>query len=82
MVSDRSTSGCDSRPQGGADYSRTPCLGFCTTALGDDVCKSCGRTFEEIAGWITMGTAEKSAVWARLKRDGFLEKQRIRLKKS
>lgn len=44
----------------------SPCLGYCTTALGDDVCKSCGRTFEEVNSWITMSKEEKDAVWHRL----------------
>ena len=58
---------------GHQDY---PCLGFCTTALGDDVCKSCGRTFEEVNRWIVMAPEEKAAVWERLNENGWWETQR------
>ncbi|MBU2723420.1 DUF1289 domain-containing protein [Acidithiobacillus ferridurans] len=49
----------------------SPCLGFCTTALGDDVCKSCGRTEEEVLNWITMTKEQKASVWERLLADGW-----------
>lgn len=26
----------------------SPCVARCSTALGDAVCKGCGRTFEEV----------------------------------
>ncbi len=48
-----------------------PCLGFCTTALGDDVCKSCGRTFEEVCDWNFMTIAQKQRVWDRLMENGW-----------
>ena len=54
----------------------SPCLGFCTTALGDDVCKSCGRTFEEVTRWIIMSPEEKAATWKRLDENGWWEAQR------
>ena len=57
----------------------SPCLGYCTTALGDDVCKACGRTFVEVSRWIVMTPEEKAAVWLRLNQNGFWEKQRDRL---
>ncbi len=57
----------------------SPCLGFCTTALGDDVCKSCGRTFEEVTFWISMTEDQKKSVWDRLNKDGYWEHQRIKL---
>ena len=60
----------------------SPCLGYCTTALGDDVCKACGRTFVEVSRWIVMTPEEKAAVWLRLNQNGFWEKQRIRLQKT
>lgn len=59
----------------------SPCLGYCTTALGDDVCKACGRTFEEVTNWIIMTPEEKAVVWKRLNQDGFWDKQRHRLRK-
>jgi predicted Fe-S protein YdhL (DUF1289 family) len=51
----------------------SPCRGFCTTALGDDVCKSCGRTFEEVCGWNQFTPEQKAACWERLRREGWLE---------
>ncbi|MBU2839653.1 DUF1289 domain-containing protein [Acidithiobacillus thiooxidans] len=54
----------------------SPCLGFCTTALGDDVCKSCGRTFEEVCQWITMTPEQKAATWNRIRKNGWWDQQR------
>jgi Predicted Fe-S protein len=84
MASSDSKESADSVAAQGGDGLQpdSPCLGYCTTALGDDVCKSCGRTFVEVTHWITMTPEEKAAVWSRLNQDGFLEKQRIRLQKT
>jgi predicted Fe-S protein YdhL (DUF1289 family) len=43
-----------------------PCIGHCSTALGDDVCRGCGRTFEEITRWLEMTEEERCAVNRRL----------------
>jgi predicted Fe-S protein YdhL (DUF1289 family) len=43
-----------------------PCTGHCTTALGDDVCRSCLRTFDEITRWPQMSEEERSAVNRRI----------------
>ncbi|HEX5786335.1 MAG TPA: DUF3717 domain-containing protein, partial [Burkholderiaceae bacterium] len=32
----------------------TPCIAICSTSQGDEVCKGCGRTFEEIQCWPEM----------------------------
>ncbi len=40
----------------------TPCTGHCSTALGDDVCRSCLRTFDEITRWVGMSEDERRAV--------------------
>ena len=40
----------------------SPCVGHCTTALGDDVCRSCLRTFDEITRWVEMSEEERRAV--------------------
>lgn len=40
----------------------SPCIGHCTTVLGDDVCRSCLRTFDEITRWIEMSDDERIAV--------------------
>lgn len=44
----------------------TPCVGICSTAIGDDVCLGCARTFAEISFWAEMSEAEKAASWSRL----------------
>jgi len=44
----------------------SPCSGHCTTVLGDDVCRSCHRTFEEITRWVEMNDAERYAVNLRI----------------
>lgn len=46
--------------------SDSPCIGHCTTVLGDDVCRSCLRTFEEVAGWLGMSEEERRAVNGRI----------------
>lgn len=43
-----------------------PCIGHCSTALGDDVCRGCGRTFDEITRWPEMGEEERREVNRRL----------------
>jgi predicted Fe-S protein YdhL (DUF1289 family) len=48
----------------------SPCIGYCSTAVGDDVCRGCGRTFAEIADWIFMNDEEKEKVWQRLEAAG------------
>jgi predicted Fe-S protein YdhL (DUF1289 family) len=40
----------------------SPCIGHCTTVLGDEVCRSCLRTFDEITRWIEMSDDERIAV--------------------
>lgn len=44
----------------------SPCIGYCSTALGDAVCLGCGRTQQEVDGWVSMSEDEKQAVWKRL----------------
>ena len=48
----------------------TPCIGFCSTTLGDDVCRGCGRTSNEVDGWIFLSDQEKAAVWDRIETAG------------
>jgi predicted Fe-S protein YdhL (DUF1289 family) len=52
----------------------SPCIGHCSTVLGDEVCRSCLRTFDEITRWVEMNDAERCAVNQRiaiLKTTGF-----------
>ena len=48
----------------------TPCIAICSTAQGDDVCKGCGRTFDEVQHWPSMTPGEKRATWRRITLDG------------
>ena len=40
----------------------SPCSGHCSTALGDDVCRSCLRTFDEITRWVEMDDEQRRQV--------------------
>ncbi len=46
--------------------SDSPCIGYCTTVLGDDVCRNCLRTFDEITRWVEMSNHERRAVNQRI----------------
>ncbi len=41
----------------------TPCIAICSTSQGDDICKGCGRSFEEVQRWVAMRPAEKRQTW-------------------
>lgn len=43
-----------------------PCVGHCTTALGDDVCRSCLRSFEEVTRWPELSEDERRAINRRI----------------
>ncbi len=45
----------------------SPCVGICSaTALGDEVCIGCGRTFQEVIDWNTYSDEQKIAINKRL----------------
>lgn len=44
----------------------SPCIAICSTSQGDDLCKGCGRTFDELQLWTEMTPAEKRATWRRI----------------
>ncbi len=46
--------------------SDSPCNGYCTTGLGDEVCRNCLRTFEEITRWVEMSDDERRQVNLRI----------------
>ncbi len=48
----------------------TPCIAICSTSQGDEWCKGCGRSFAEVQHWLSMGPADKRAVWRRITREG------------
>lgn len=44
----------------------SPCIGVCSTSLGDEVCLGCGRTFEEVHQWNALSDQEKLTIKKRL----------------
>ncbi|WP_349815921.1 DUF3717 domain-containing protein [Curvibacter sp. CHRR-16] len=48
----------------------TPCIAICSTSQGDEVCKGCGRTFEEVQHWPGMQPVEKRDTWHRITLEG------------
>ena len=48
----------------------TPCIAICSTSQGDEVCKGCGRSFDEVQRWTEMTPAEKRASWRRITIEG------------
>jgi predicted Fe-S protein YdhL (DUF1289 family) len=44
----------------------TPCIAICSTSQGDDECKGCGRSFDEVQNWPAMSPVEKRATWRRI----------------
>lgn len=48
----------------------TPCIAICSTSQGDETCKGCGRSFDEVQHWTAMTPAEKRVVWRRITLDG------------
>lgn len=47
-----------------------PCIAICSTSQGDEVCKGCGRTFEEVQHWTAMAPVHKREVWRRITQEG------------
>ncbi|MEX1034033.1 MAG: DUF1289 domain-containing protein [Cellvibrionaceae bacterium] len=45
---------------------RTPCIGICSTGIGDDVCRGCKRFAQEVIDWNRYSTEERQAVLNRL----------------
>lgn len=45
---------------------KSPCIGICSTSLGDDTCRGCGRTLEEIRDWCGMSDEERAEIMRRL----------------
>ena len=48
----------------------TPCIAICSTSQGDELCKGCGRTFDEVQRWTEMSPGEKRASWRRITIEG------------
>jgi len=47
----------------------TPCIAICSTSQGDDVCKGCGRSFQEVQCWTEMDPVQKRQTWRRITLD-------------
>jgi predicted Fe-S protein YdhL (DUF1289 family) len=47
-----------------------PCIAICSTSQGDELCKGCGRSFDEVQHWPVLTPVEKRAVWRRITIDG------------
>ena len=43
-----------------------PCIAICSTSQGDELCKGCGRSFDEVQHWPVMTPGEKRATWRRI----------------
>ena len=43
-----------------------PCIAICSTSQGDELCKGCGRTFDEVQYWPVMTPTEKRVTWRRI----------------
>ena len=48
----------------------TPCIAICSTSQGDDICKGCGRSFEEVQLWPQMSPGAKRSTWRRITLEG------------
>lgn len=48
----------------------TPCIAICSTSQGDEECKGCGRSFDEVQLWTEMRPAQKRQTWRRITLSG------------
>jgi len=53
-----------------AIHPATPCVGICSSGIGDSVCRGCMRFAQEVNRWHAFSAAERRLVLARL--DAFL----------
>lgn len=47
-----------------------PCIAICSTSQGDETCKGCGRTFDEVQHWPGFTPVHKRSVWRRITMEG------------
>lgn len=45
----------------------SPCVGVCSVVLGDEICRGCGRTFQEVLEWNHYNDAQKREINQRLR---------------
>jgi len=48
----------------------TPCIAICSTSQGDAECKGCGRSEQEVHGWLALSPFAKRKVWLRITNEG------------
>jgi uncharacterized protein len=48
----------------------TPCIAICSTSQGDNQCKGCGRSFDEVQHWPEMNAFAKRSTWRRITLEG------------
>ncbi|MCB1481867.1 MAG: DUF1289 domain-containing protein [Rhodobiaceae bacterium] len=49
-----------------AEAVETPCIGICNMDRTRGICRGCGRTIDEIAGWTQMSAAERARIMSAL----------------
>lgn len=63
---------------------KSPCIGKCSCTLGDDVCRGCGRTAEQVRDWNGYTEEQKAEVLRELRRPeglGYTEEQKVEVLK-
>ncbi len=45
---------------------KTPCIGVCSTGIGDSVCRGCKRYAHEVINWNAYDEGERAAIFERL----------------
>ncbi|MBI2379317.1 MAG: DUF1289 domain-containing protein [Gammaproteobacteria bacterium] len=53
--------------QGKRDDSANPCVGVCSTGLGDEICRGCGRSFHEVTHWASFSAEQRRAINLRIR---------------
>ena len=64
------TSSMSDQPNNPPERPDTPCVAVCSTTF-DEICRGCGRTYVEVAHWVSMSAAEKERVWQRITAQGY-----------
>lgn len=62
---DRPTNPAPLTPDGDA-RPFSPCTGDCAYNPANGLCKTCLRTLDEVANWVTMSAAQRERVWQRI----------------
>lgn len=55
----------------------SPCVGRCSCTLGDDVCRGCGRTFEQVRDWPFYSREKKVEITRQLRSDSQKKLQEV-----